>query len=118
MTAQDWRDLEQGLNQLNCALYQVCNWESEMYFAKYIKLFSIFFLITSCAGSYTHRSGNNSNLSYDSRLCNAHARVVAPTYICKNPLMCAPEETSIALDALFNNVAAYDLCMLQRVIKK
>lgn len=22
MTAQDWRDIEQGLNQLNCALYQ------------------------------------------------------------------------------------------------
>ena len=25
MTAQDWRDIEQGLNQLNCSLYQVCN---------------------------------------------------------------------------------------------
>jgi hypothetical protein len=23
MTAQDWRDIEQGLNQLNCSLYQV-----------------------------------------------------------------------------------------------
>ena len=23
MTAQDWRDVEQGLNQLNCSLYQV-----------------------------------------------------------------------------------------------
>ncbi|MDA9188559.1 hypothetical protein N9O37_00155 [Candidatus Pelagibacter sp.] len=22
MTAQDWRDIEQGLNQLNCSLYQ------------------------------------------------------------------------------------------------
>jgi len=22
MTAQDWQDLEQGLNQLNCSLYQ------------------------------------------------------------------------------------------------
>jgi len=23
MTSQDWRDVEQGLNQLNCSLYQV-----------------------------------------------------------------------------------------------
>ena len=61
-------------------------------------------------------SGNNSNLSNDSNFCSAYARVAAPTYICRNPLMCAPEETSIALDALLNNAAAYDLCMLKNLI--
>ena len=80
---------------------------------KYFFIVSIFFL-SSCTGSYTHRSGNNSNLSYDSRICKAHARVVAPTYLCRNPLMCAPDETSIALASIIDNAAAYDLCMLKK----
>ena len=40
--------------------------------------------------------------------------VVAPTYLCRNPLMCAPDETSIALASMFDNAAAYDLCMLKK----
>ena len=27
--------------------------------------------------------------------------------------MCAPDETSIALASMFDNAAAYDLCMLE-----
>ena len=45
---------------------------------------------------------------------SAYARVVAPTYLCRNPLMCAPDETSIALASMFDNAAAYDLCMLKK----
>ena len=80
---------------------------------KYFLIISITFL-SNCTGSYTHRSGNDSNLSYDSRTCNAQARVIAPTYLCRNPLMCAPDETSIALASMFDNAAAYDLCMLKK----
>ena len=85
---------------------------------KQLKFLIIFLIATGCASSYTHSSGNNSNLSNDSNFCSAYARVTAPTYICKNPLMCAPEETSIALDALLNNAAAYDLCMLKKGYQK
>ena len=28
--------------------------------------------------------------------------------------MCAPDETSIALASMFDNAAAYDLCMLKK----
>ena len=86
---------------------------NKLYLVRYILIISFFFL-SNCTATYTHRSGNNSNLSYDSRTCNAHARVVAPTYICRKPLMCAADETSIALASMFDNAAAYDLCMLKK----
>ena len=85
----------------------------KLYLDRYLLIISFFFLL-SCTGTYTHRTGNNSNLSYDSRTCSAHAKVVAPTYLCRNPLMCAPDETSIALASMFDNAAAYDLCMLKK----
>ena len=84
----------------------------KLYLNRYLLIISFF--LSSCTGTYTHRSGDNSNLSYDSRTCDAHARVVAPTYLCRNPLMCAPDETSIALASMFDNAATYDLCMLKK----
>tara|TARA_B100001964_G_scaffold172122_1_gene189496 strand:+ start:233 stop:502 length:270 start_codon:yes stop_codon:yes gene_type:complete len=71
------------------------------------------FLITSCA-TYTHRSGDNSNIETDSRYCQATANANAPTYICQNPFMCTPEETSYAIGQLSKNNAVYDQCMIQR----
>jgi len=32
--------------------------------------------------------------------------------------MCAPDETSIALASMFDNAAAYDLCMLKKATTK
>ena len=79
----------------------------------WIGLFSIVFL-SSCATSWSHRSGNNNNLDTDKRFCNTQARIQAPTYICRNPLMCAPDEFAISIEALSQNAAVFDRCMMQK----
>ena len=74
---------------------------------------SLSFLIISCT-TYTHRSGNNSSLEIDKRSCNNLANLNAPTYICRNPLMCAPDEIAIAWEAIARNDAYFDQCMIQK----
>ena len=76
-------------------------------------LLSIIFL-TSCATTYSHRSGNNSNLDTDKRFCDAHSKSVAPVYICRNPLMCAPDEVGTVWTSIAQNDAAYDQCMISK----
>ncbi|MDC3231512.1 hypothetical protein OBA37_01190 [Candidatus Pelagibacter sp.] len=78
-------------------------------------IFSVFalFLLASCT-TYSHQSGNDSNLATDSRSCKNLANLNAPTYICRNPLMCAPDEIAIAWEAIARNDAYYDQCMLQK----
>ena len=73
-----------------------------------------FILLSGCATTWSHQSGNNSNLDTDKRYCGATANAVAPTYICRNPLMCAPDELGIAMERLAQNNAAYDRCMIQK----
>ena len=73
----------------------------------------IFVIISSCT-TWSHQSGNNSNLNSDKRYCNTEARIQAPTYICRNPLMCAPDEFATAIDALSRNAAVFDRCMLRK----
>ena len=69
--------------------------------------------LNSCA-TYSHKSGNNSNLDTDYRFCQLTANPQAPTYICRNPLMCAPDELGIAMERIAQNNAAYDRCMIQK----
>ena len=72
-------------------------------------------LITSCAsGTYTSRSGDNSNLGYDTTYCKSLARSRHPGYICKNPLMCTMEEVNIVLNDLTQYHAVFQNCMLSR----
>ena len=72
-------------------------------------------LITSCAsGTYTSRSGDNSNLDYDTTYCKSLARSRHPGYICKNPLMCTMEEVNIVLNDLTQYQAVFQNCMLSR----
>ena len=74
----------------------------------------IFSILTSCANtSWEHRSGNNSDLDFHSGYCRSLANAKAPTYICKDPFMCKPEEFSLAITALGQNAAVYDHCMYQ-----
>ena len=75
--------------------------------------FLLLFFSASCT-TYSHQSGNNSNLDRDRRSCSNLANLNAPTYICRNPLMCAPDEFAIAIDALARNDAFFDQCMLQK----
>ncbi|MDA1181826.1 MAG: hypothetical protein O3C64_05635 [Proteobacteria bacterium] len=71
----------------------------------------ILLLLASCASTYSHRSGNNSNLDADSRYCSSQAKLVAPVYLCRNPLMCAPDEVGTVWTSIAQNDAAYDQCM-------
>jgi hypothetical protein len=81
---------------------------------KLIILF-LFILITSCASTnWQHTSGVNSNISYDKNYCRSKANVHSPTYICKDPLMCKPEEFSTAITALADNAASYRYCMFNK----
>ena len=75
-------------------------------------IFVLFFL-ASCT-TYSHQSGNNSNLDTDSRFCQLTANTQAPTYICRGITFCAPDETAIAIQALAQNNAVYDKCMMSK----
>ena len=75
--------------------------------------FLLLFILASCT-TYSHQSGNNSNLDSDRRSCSNLANLNAPTYICRNPLMCAPDEFAIAIEAIARNDAFFDQCMLQK----
>jgi len=81
-----------------------------------MKIFLFLLIITflsSCA-TYSHKSGNNSNLDTDSRFCQLTANTQAPTYICRGITFCAPDETAIALQALAQNNAVYEKCMMSK----
>tara|TARA_A100001015_G_scaffold267952_1_gene318434 strand:- start:558 stop:833 length:276 start_codon:yes stop_codon:yes gene_type:complete len=73
--------------------------------------FLILFLSSCASGNWQHQSGNNTNLSLDKNFCNSFADSRFPTYLCKNPLMCAPEETSLVISSIAENDAAYRNCM-------
>mgnify|MGYP001281387643 CR=1 FL=1 len=82
---------------------------------KIILLIIALFLFSGCAtGSYTSRTGDNSNLSYDTTYCKSLARSKHPGYICKNPLMCTMEETNLVLNDLTQYQAVFQNCMLTR----
>ena len=57
---------------------------------KVLALLAVGVLFTSCASTWSHQSGNNSNLDTDKRYCGATANAVAPTNICRNPLRTGP----------------------------
>tara|TARA_B100001093_G_C26066973_1_gene692866 strand:- start:103 stop:384 length:282 start_codon:yes stop_codon:yes gene_type:complete len=71
-------------------------------------------LLTGCATTYSHKSGNNSNLSIDSRMCDNQADIQAPVYLCRNPFFCQPDETALVFNSIERNSSIYDQCMLSR----
>ena len=46
--------------------------------------------------------------------CKSLARSKHPGYICKNPLMCAPEEFNIVINELTQYEAVFQNCMLRK----
>lgn len=82
--------------------------------SKILSLLLLSFILSSCSTTYTHNSGNNSNFNYDSRSCSNLSKLYAPTYLCKNPFYCQPDEYSLVIDSLARNNAYYDQCMLQK----
>ena len=81
---------------------------------KKLFLFSLLLILLASCTTYTHQSGNNSRLEIDKRTCGNLANLYAPTYICRNPLMCAPDEIAIAWEAIARNDAYFDQCMIQK----
>ena len=72
-------------------------------------------LLTSCAtGTYISIDGDNSNLNHDTLLCKSLARSKHPGYICKNPLMCSPEEVNIVINDLTQYHAVFQNCILRK----
>jgi hypothetical protein len=79
---------------------------------KLTKLIFLLILLSSCAGgTWNHQSGDNSKLNLDRNFCDSFADSRYPTYLCKNPLMCAPDETSKVISSIAENSAAYRNCM-------
>ena len=79
-------------------------------------ILSIF--LTGCtSSSWIHKSNDNSNLYYDIGFCKSFANVKAPTYICKDPFMCSPDEIGVALTALGQNAAEFNYCMYKKGYK-
>ena len=75
----------------------------------------LFALLASCTNtSWEHNSGNNAKLDFHSGYCRSLANAKAPTYICKDPFMCKPEELSLAITALGQNAAEYNHCMYKK----
>ena len=81
---------------------------------KMLLIFLLTFLGACATGTYTSRSGDNSNLNYDTTFCKSLARSRHPGYICKNPLMCTMEEVNIVLNDLTQHHAVFQNCMLSR----
>lgn len=79
-----------------------------------IFLFLLIIIFFNSCTTYTHKSGNNSNLDADSRFCQATANSKAPTYICRMITYCEPDETAIAIQSFSQNTAIYDRCMLSK----
>ena len=70
-------------------------------------------LLTGCAtGTYSSRDGDNSNLNLDTLYCKSLARSKHPGYICKDPLMCSPDEFIIVINELTQYSAVFHNCML------
>lgn len=72
-----------------------------------------FFLLSSCATEWEKSTSSNS-VNQDRRYCKAMANAAAPTYLCRNPLMCAPDETVKVLDTIVRNNSYFEKCMFEK----
>ena len=81
---------------------------------KKILFFSMIVILNSCASEFENRSGKSSKLDQDRRYCKAAARAAAPIYLCRNPLMCAPDETSRVIQSISSHNGFYDKCMYEQ----
>ena len=75
-------------------------------------LFAI--LLSSCAAEWQSNTGGSNKLYQDKAYCKSVANAAAPIYICRNPLMCAPDETPIVIQSLSSNTGYFNQCMFYR----
>ena len=76
------------------------------------------FIFTGCASAnWVHQNSNNSNLSFDKGECRSFANSRSPTYLCKNPFYCEPDEWTDVLSSISQNNSTFDYCMYQKGYK-
>ena len=79
---------------------------------KKIYMILFFIILSACASSnWVHQSKSNANLSFDKGHCRSFANSKSPTYLCKNPLYCEPDEWAEVITSISQNSATYDYCM-------
>jgi len=85
---------------------------------KNIYLVMMLIILNSCASAnWAHQSSNNNNLSFDKGECRSYANSKSPTYLCKNPLYCEPDEWAEVITSISTNNATFDYCMYQKGYK-
>tara|TARA_B100001540_G_C15451047_1_gene481123 strand:+ start:97 stop:360 length:264 start_codon:yes stop_codon:yes gene_type:complete len=77
-------------------------------------IISLFFLTSCTSGTWGHRSNNNSNLNFDKGYCRSLANSKSPTYLCRNPLYCEPDEWSKTIVSIAKNTSTFDHCMYKK----
>jgi hypothetical protein len=79
-------------------------------------LFIVFIGLTSCAERSTtwiHPSATQAQGQNISDKCWAQANQQSPVYMCRNALMCAPNESGLVISSVANRNNAYNVCMFQ-----
>tara|TARA_B100001057_G_scaffold490244_1_gene578107 strand:+ start:873 stop:1202 length:330 start_codon:yes stop_codon:yes gene_type:complete len=85
---------------------------------KNILLIMLLIILSGCASTnWTHQNSNNSKLSFDKGECRAFANSKSPTYLCKNPFYCEPEEWAEVITSISTNNATFDYCMYKKGYK-
>jgi hypothetical protein len=112
--------LKEGITLYTCSLthfhaldYGV-EFRNEKKKMKKIVFFSMFIFLSACGTKWENPSGNSSKLNQDIRYCKSVARAAAPIYICRNPLMCAPDETNRVINSLSSHRGYFDKCMFEQ----
>ena len=86
------------------------------------KLFPFILLMVSACVS-TPTTWNHPTASQQQRQnildqCWASANQQSPVYICRNPMMCAPEESGLVFNSINARERAYEMCMFQNGFTK
>ena len=80
----------------------------------FLIIISLIFLTSCSAGTWNHQSGKNSNLKFDKGYCRSLANSKSPTYLCRNPFYCEPDEWSETIVSIAKNTSTYDHCMYKK----
>ena len=70
-------------------------------------------ILTSCQQNWQNTT-KNSKLENDKRYCKATANATSPIYICENPLMCKPKESSLVFETLAKNKGIFNKYMFNK----
>ena len=70
-------------------------------------------ILSSCQQNL-QTTTTNSKLENDKKYCKATANASSPIYICENPLMCKPKESSLVFETLAKNKGIFNKCMYDK----